>query len=58
MKWFLFLAIGTVLAIVCTLEEQEEDRELQRYCEMVTLHNQDVTLGWPDFKGIYEEQCK
>ena len=28
------------------------------YCEMVSLHMQDETLGWPDYKGTYERACK
>jgi len=28
------------------------------YCEMVTLHKQDRTLGWPDYQGTYNKLCK
>ena len=38
------------------LEVQAKEQGL--YCEMVSLHLEDETLGWPDYKGTYEEACK
>ena len=38
------------------LEVQAKEQGL--YCEMVSLHLKDETLGWPDYKGTYQEACK
>ena len=38
------------------LEVQIQEQGL--YCEMVSLHLEDETLGWPDYRGTYEEACK
>ena len=27
------------------------------YCEMVRLHKADPTIGWPDYKQIYDKEC-
>lgn len=27
------------------------------YCEMVRLHKADPTIGWPDYKHIYDKEC-
>jgi len=39
-------------------ELQVQAKEQALYCEMVSLHMQDETLGWPDYKGTYERACK
>jgi hypothetical protein len=41
--------------------DSELDVQIQEqglYCEMVSLHLEDETLGWPDYKGTYESACK
>ena len=39
-------------------ELQVQAKEQALYCEMVSLHLEDETLGWPDYKGTYERACK
>jgi hypothetical protein len=39
-------------------ELQVRAKEQGLYCEMVSLHLEDETLGWPDYKGTYESACK
>ena len=39
-------------------ELQVQEKEQALYCEMVSLHLGDETLGWPDYKGTYQEACK
>ena len=38
-------------------EADVEAEALQNYCEMVQIHNADPTLGWPDYKRIYDKEC-
>jgi len=50
---------GLVLfGMVGTMDAEDEQAQLEHYCEMVKLHKQDKTLGWPDFDGIYDQSCK
>ena len=56
--WLLLMGVVSILAISMMLDEQEEDRAIQRYCEMVELNKTDQSLGWPDYRAIYNEVCK
>ena len=38
-------------------ESEVQVKEQDLYCEMVSLHLDDKTLGWPDYKGIYDSVC-
>ena len=59
-KW---VALGvtsvTSLALLGMIDDSAEllQKEQGLYCEMVELHLQDVTTGWPDYKHTYEEVC-
>lgn len=34
------------------------DLDARQYCEMVGIYKQTGgEYGWPDFKGIYDEEC-
>lgn len=48
------------LAAVMVEDEKEAERSLELYCEMVTirLETGDPYLGWPDYKGIYDAECR
>ena len=39
------------------LEKQQLEADVLLYCDMVHLHQQDKELGWPDYKGAYNDQC-
>jgi hypothetical protein len=52
------LALFTVLLIAGATDQDIESHETALYCEMVSIHNADETLGWPDYKGTYDEVCK
>ena len=50
---------GLVLfGLVGTMDAEDEQAQLEHYCEMVKLHKQDPSTGWPDYDGIYDESCK
>lgn len=53
------LLLAIVVMIITQLPDPIEDLERDRkeYCEMVELHNADPALGWPDYKGVYQEVC-
>lgn len=57
-----FLALFTVLliagAIAGATDQGIEAQETALYCEMVSIHLEDETLGWPDYRGTYDEVCK
>ena len=41
-----------------TMDAEDEQAQLEHYCEMVKLNKQDPSTGWPDYDGIYAESCK
>lgn len=47
-----------LLGVMGTMDAEDEQAQLRRYCEMVKLHKQDQSVGWPDYDGIYHEACK
>jgi hypothetical protein len=56
----ILLMIVTILVVLVAEEYMEDKQELDLYCEMVSIRKRtnDPTLGWPDYKGIYDEECK
>lgn len=60
----LIAAIATVWLIgmlVVTLMGQEEieRKQLQNYCDMVDIYkDSEGENGWPDYKNIYDKDCK
>ena len=51
--------LSLVLYFVFTgTEQREEAYKLSLYCEMVDTHKKYPKYGWPDYKGIYNTQCK
>lgn len=56
-----FLAVGAATAVaVGALASSGPDpleREQAMYCEMVELHKQDPSVGWPDYNHNYNEVC-
>ena len=49
---------GLILfGIMGTMDAEDEQVQLEHYCEMVKLHRQDKSLGWPDYDGIYDTAC-
>ena len=59
-----FYTICAILAglilfgLVGAMNAEDEQDQLDRYCEMVKMHKQDPSTGWPDYDGIYREACK
>lgn len=47
-----------LLGVMGTMDAEDAQAQLGHYCEMVKLHNQDPSVGWPDYDGIYHEACK
>lgn len=45
------------MAIVGRMDYEDAEKEAAFYCYMVALHNRDASLGWPDYKDIYMDQC-
>ena len=52
------LIVAGVIALISVMTVEQEQKELDLYCEMVELRQTNPDLGWPDYKGIYEEVCK
>jgi len=58
-----FTTICAILAglilfgIIGAMDAEDERAQLEHYCEMVKLHRQDKSLGWPDYDGIYNTAC-
>lgn len=61
MKYLVIALFLGLAALVCFSEPTDEvDLQLAQYCEMVRIHKNspDPALGWPDYKGIYREECR
>jgi len=54
---FIIVGLGLLIGMTTTEEEQEGNAF---YCEMVKIHKDSIDphLGWPDYRGIYDEVCK
>lgn len=46
------------MGLAGSLDVAEEEMELERYCDMVTRDKQGLAGGWPDFRGVYDSQCR
>ena len=57
-KVLIGLFIVSVFGIVGNMDFNEAQEADKRYCEMVELHKSDSSLGWPDYKNIYDELCE
>ena len=52
------IGAGLVLfGLVGSMDAEDEQAQLENYCEMVKLHKQDPSVGWPDYDGIYDTAC-
>ena len=54
------LAIAFILRFELSPTPSEADvatEQHSNYCEMVRLHKADPTIGWPDYKQIYDKEC-
>lgn len=58
-----FYTICAILAglilfgLVGTMDAEDEQAQLEHYCEMVKLNKKDPSGGWPDYDGIYGTAC-
>ena len=52
------LAGFILFGLVGTMDAEDEQDQLDHYCEMVKMHKKDSSTGWPDYDGIYREACK
>jgi hypothetical protein len=58
-----FYVICAILAglilfgIVGGMDAEDEQAQLEHYCEMVKLNKKDPSAGWPDYDGIYKTAC-
>ena len=57
MKLLLILFFST-LAFGFMNDAEEAEKTDDLYCEMVEMHMSDPSTGWPDYKGVYDAQCK
>lgn len=47
-----------LVGVMGSMDAADEQSELAHYCDMVKLHKNDPSTGWPDYNGIYREACK
>lgn len=50
--------IGMIACLKMIDVSHEARIEMIDYCNMVELRKIDGVLGWPDYKGIYDKECK
>lgn len=59
-----FYTICAILAglilfgLVGAMDAEDEQAQLEHYCQMVKLNKKDPSVGWPDYNGVYNEACK
>jgi len=61
MRLFYVLLVVVVFGLILTGlpdESQDAQADLDLYCDMVHLRQQNPDLGWPDYRGIYNEVCQ
>lgn len=59
MQRLLVCIVAVGMAIVSTMDYQDEVKQQSRYCEMVELfESSNGENGWPDYKDIYQTECK
>lgn len=51
------IGVLVLLAIAGQVDIEAEDFDSARYCDMVYQHKLDKTKGWPDYEGVYDQQC-
>ena len=52
------LAGFILFGLVGAMDAEDKQAQLEHYCEMVKLHKQDPSVGWPDYDGIYDTACR
>ena len=63
-RYLMMLALFGFIVWVCLSDPPTKPTPRRSYyCEMVDIHKAGVSigdpgLGWPDYKGIYEPECK
>lgn len=59
MEKLLPILIVVIIVIASTMDYQDEVKQQLHYCEMVKLYkSSNGENGWPDYKNIYETECK
>ena len=53
----IILGALVLLALSALGDKKEEDIQLRQYCDLVALGKADPDLGWPDFKGTFNQHC-
>ncbi len=54
---FIGIILGFVIGIMSSMDFDDQKAELDHYCEMVGLYKKDPSVGWPDYKNIYDTSC-
>lgn len=56
----LIILLALAAALAGGIKDTTLQHEARMYCHMVHLHRSqpDVDIGWPDFRHIYDQQCK
>lgn len=57
--YLVLLALAFIIAASMITGFRDDSLELQQkqYCELVRLHQQDDSLGWPDYKNRFDKDC-
>lgn len=56
--WTVTIIAITLLGIAEQMDRQDELLERAHYCSMVREHLRDPRYGWPDYRGIYADECR
>lgn len=55
---FYGIAFGLAAALfVGWMDKKDQETQEDYYCQMVALHKQDPSRGWPDYRKIYTQTC-
>lgn len=55
--WPVIVLIIIILGAAGQMDLRDAERERDEYCTMVRVHDRDPRYGWPDYKGIFADEC-
>lgn len=56
--FFIALAMLAIYGLFGRLDADDQEHQQARYCYMVAAYNHDHSVGWPDYRHAYKDECK
>lgn len=56
-SWLVVVCCVVAVVLLSNFSSYSDDMEQKQYCEMVAMYDEEAGIGWPDFKGTFEDEC-